>query len=91
MNDAPVNASCDCTAWKISLPRRSVDFAACCACAERCDCHRRRRVRTTGVMLAAFVVAGVFFGAAGAKREDNRNLATLRDAHLHRVETGNAR
>lgn len=91
MNDEPATASCDCSAWKISLPARSVDFPAACACAERCDCRRRHRVRTTCAMLAVFIVAGAAFGFAGARREDDKNLATLREVHLHALETGGGR
>ena len=91
MNEKPSTSSCDCSAWEISLPPRSVDFAAACACAERCDCRRSHRVRTTCVMLAVFIVAGVAFGFSGARRDNDKNLATLREVHLHRLETGGGR
>ena len=42
-------------------------------------------------MLAVFVVAGAVFGFAGARRENDKNLATLREVHLQSLETGGGR
>lgn len=89
MNKA--SSSCDCSRWKVALPERRVNFTAACACAERCDCRRRSRVRASLALMAVFVALGALFGGIGARRENSRNLAALREVHLSDLGIGGGR
>lgn len=90
MNDNN-NRSCDCSRWEVTLPPRPMDFASACSCAESCDCRTRSRVRTTVATLVVCVACGALLGGLGARREDSKNLATLRETYLRHLESGGDR
>lgn len=90
MNDND-NRSCDCSRWEVTLPPRPMDFSAVCSCAESCDCRSRSRVRLTVATLAVCVACGALLGGLGARHEDSKNLATLRETHLRDLGTGGDR
>ena len=86
MKTEDIRARCAC--WRVELPERAPDVVNACACAARCDCAARRRVLGTLALLAIFTVAGAAVGLAGARRDNSRNLASLREVYLDRLAMG---
>lgn len=86
MNDEDIKSHCSC--WSVKLPERPEDFAGVRSCCEARECACRHRVLGTVVIMLVFAGVGAAIGLTGARREDSKNLATLRETHLHSIGIG---
>lgn len=86
MNDNDLSSRCSC--WSVKLPERPADFAAVRSCCEARDCSCRRRVLGTAAIMLVFAGTGAAIGISGARGENAKNLATLRETHLHALGMG---
>lgn len=86
MNDNDIRSRCSC--WSVKLPERPADFDAVRSCCAAKDCACRHRLFGTVVLLLVFAGIGVAIGLTGARGENSKNLATLRETHLRSLSLG---